>query len=80
MTYEHTSIQRFARLCAERGLDLRAAKNLFTAIYLADALLIENNHRSNAAKRAGTQRAIFYQRKVKDEERLKCVTGQEDLE
>ena len=53
-------IEKLARRCADKGLDYRAAKALFDALYIAEISMITNNNRMRAAKLAGLDRSNFY--------------------
>lgn len=53
-------ILKLARRCADKGLDYRAAKMLFDALYTAELLMITGNNRSRAAERAGVARRALY--------------------
>lgn len=44
-------IEALARRCADRGLTLRHARRLFEEMYLADALALDGNNLSAAARR-----------------------------
>lgn len=56
MTEENEHIKRLARLCAMKGLKLKDARSLFDALYIADALIVEDGNKTKAAQRAGMGR------------------------
>lgn len=54
-----SEIKALARRCADTGMDLPAARMVFTAVYVAGALVRTGNSRSKAAELAGVERSTI---------------------
>lgn len=60
------AILKLARRCADKGLDYRAAKALFNALYLAELAMTTGNNRAAMGRRAGMGRREIY--RIEDNE------------
>ena len=56
---DHSAIQHLARKCAFANLRLGQAVELFTALYLADAMFLARGNQTTAAKNAGVHRSTI---------------------
>lgn len=60
MTDSAEAIRALARQTARSGLQLKHARRVFEALYLADALIKANHNVLEAAEIAGIERGHFY--------------------